>query len=874
MNACRPMLATAVPSCSRPVPRTVRSGDGSLGVRKCLSRGLVALCAAGCGLLGSVAIAQAAAPVIGEESVVNVAATSATLQAQVNPEGSETTYRFEYDTSEYGSNASHGVSAPSPQASAGAGSGLVTVEAPVQGMSPATLYHFRVVATNSAHETAYGPDQTLTTQREREPQTLPDNRAWELVSPPDRHGALIMAPGALAPVQAAAGGGRIAYGAIGAIEAEPEGNPALEPSMVLSTHGVEGWSSRDIATPNEQATEGFFVGYPNEYKLFSSDLSTALVLPFNHTTPLPPLPPTAEQTLYLRHGNGSFEALVTAANVETGAHFGGRYNGYGGPILAFEDASPDLAHVVFSSRVPLTANATGSGADEKWLYEWSAGRIELVSVLPDGEPDSEWEQALGDENKHNERATVASDGNVFWRQGESHLYMFDAETGRSVQLNAGGGGAFYQDASVEGTRAFFTEGEELYEYDVGSGSHPPTLSDLTVPVNAGESAGVQRLIPGVSEDGEYAYVVAGGVLTTGANAYGETATAGAENLYELHLQGESWQPTFIATLSGSDYPDWGGYGELTGLTSRVSPDGRYLAFMSQLSLTGYDNDDAESGVPDEEVYLYDAQTAKLVCASCNPSGARPTGIDDVERKLLDPERVWEGTWLAASVPGWTPNGIGEALYQSRYLDNAGRLFFDSSDALVPQAANHTEDVYEYESPVGAGGGIESDSCTEGSVTYGGRSGGCINLISSGTAGEESEFLDASESGDDVFFYSAATLTPQAPASGYSVYDAHVCGAGWACPTQSAVQPPPCTTTESCRTGSSAQPTIYGAPSSATFSGVGNLVSPGGRESNQKKIVKKTVKCKRGFVKSKKNKCVRNKSKHKAKKSAHTNRRTK
>ena len=45
---------------------------------------------------------------------------------------------------------------------------------------------------------------------------------------------------------------------------------------------------------------------------------------------------------------------------------------------------------------------------------------------------------------------------------------------------------------------------------------------------------------------------------------------------------------------------------LTGMTSRVSPNGEYQAFMSERSLTGYDNTDANSGVPDEEVYLYDA----------------------------------------------------------------------------------------------------------------------------------------------------------------------------------------------------------------------------------------------------------------------------
>ena len=53
------------------------------------------------------------------------------------------------------------------------------------------------------------------------------------------------------------------------------------------------------------------------------------------------------------------------------------------------------------------------------------------------------------------------------------------------------------------------------------------------------------------------------------------------------------------------------------------------------------------------------------------------------------------------LPGPTPYEFGDAFYQSRYLSNDGRLFFNSSDALVPQDTNGKEDVYEYE-PDGIG----------------------------------------------------------------------------------------------------------------------------------------------------------------------------
>jgi len=246
--------------------------------------------------------------------------------------------------------------------------------------------------------------------------------------------------------------------------------------------------------------------------------------------------------------------------------------------------------------------------------------------------------------------------------------------------------------------------------------------------------------------------------------------------------------------------------------------------MSDRSLTGYDNDDVneETGLhADEEVYLYDAQIKRLVCASCDPTGARPAGVYDPGAEALLVERggIWSGRWLAGSVPGWTPEDLTHALYQSRYLSNSGRLFFDSADALVPQDVNGKEDVYEYEPP-GEG------SCTESSATFSERSGGCVGLISSGTSGEESAFLDASESGDDVFFLTAARLVPRDVDASFDVYDAHVCGAeGVACAAAAVSSPPPCATAESCRAAPSPEPSLFGSPPSATFSGPGNLVQP-------------------------------------------------
>jgi hypothetical protein len=100
----------------------------------------------------------------------------------------------------------------------------------------------------------------------------------------------------------------------------------------------------------------------------------------------------------------------------------------------------------------------------------------------------------------------------------------------------------------------------------------------------------------------------------------------------------------------------------------------------------------------------------------------------------------------------------------------------------------------------------------------------LGLISSGLAGGESGFLDASENGNDVFFLTCEKLVAQDDDTSLDVYDAHVCREQSPC-VSALVPPPSCTTADACRAAPLAQPPIFGAPSSATFSGAGNITEP-------------------------------------------------
>ena len=138
-------------------------------------------------------------------------------------------------------------------------------------------------------------------------------------------------------------------------------------------------------------------------------------------------------------------------------------------------------------------------------------------------------------------------------------------------------------------------------------------------------------------------------------------------------------------------------------------------------------------------------------------------------------------WLAGSIPGWTAVEENAALYQSRYLSNEGRVFFNSPDPLVGADKNGKEDVYEFE-PEGLG------SCA---------SPGCVALLSSGESDHETAFLDASETGDDVFLLTNQPLTSDTTTS-FDIYDARVCSKASPCMTPPAGPPRPCEALQTCR----------------------------------------------------------------------------
>jgi hypothetical protein len=185
-----------------------------------------------------------------------------------------------------------------------------------------------------------------------------------------------------------------------------------------------------------------------------------------------------------------------------------------------------------------------------------------------------------------------------------------------------------------------------------------------------------------------------------------------------------------------------------------------------------------------------------VCASCDPTGARPTGESVVPHTQYD--------HAAFEAP-------------SRALFDTGRVLFNSADALHPQDTNGNTDVYEYE-PTGVG------SCTSTSAAFNAATGGCVALISSGVASGPSEFLDASSTGSDAFFTTSERLVPHDVDELVDVYDAHECTSNSPCGPRQA-PPPECTTAAACLLAPAPQPEIFGSGPTESLVGRGNALPP-------------------------------------------------
>jgi hypothetical protein len=774
-------------------------------------------------------------PAIYEEEPSKVNATEATLGAEINANGVPTSYLVEYGTGE--------PNAKGPIFTLPAAEGSVRVSAHLIDLTPGSAYRFRFVATNRLG-TTQGSETIFSTgiRAEGAMSALPDGRSYELVSPLAGDEEVYVPTGFVEnflgpqgdvqtqrPMRAAPDGDSVAFvdEPTGANEGTGNGGEGAGDEW-LARRGTDGWTASDIQPP--------LTSRETEYESFSTDLAMGFIKTAARDRLTTEVPERCADVYARDDETGSYRAFFVSAQKE---EFCG---GQAEPVFA--GAATNGSRLFFQTAAALTPGsmaAPGLGAGEN-LYDAIGGESKLVNVLPAVQggtqvPDATYGGPAGSIQgiAFDFSNAISADGTrAFWTDlSTGTIYM--RENGiRTIEISAGTSFAQYWTASRDGDYVFYTEDEKLFrfnvaKFDVSIESQPEVkaLSESREEL-AGEGlfhegAGIHGVL-GTSEDGAWVYFVGGGVLAANKNGEGEAATAqscreanspgeedleenignlegGGCNLYALHI-GDV--PKFIATLApkDNDLPMGGNTGRAVGdwrpdLGSRVAevaPDGSHLVFESRQRLTGYANggsvgsevSPAREG--EVEIYVYDASDAQLFCASCDPTGVPPTGFAD---------RHGAGTSLPPSLSN---------TFQRRWMNEAGtRVFFDTSEALVPQDTNGVQDVYEWEMD-GTG------SCS--------LARGCVYLLSGGQSPDNSFFIDTSASGGDAFLATREPLVSGAGSQKMELYDTHECTPAAPCQQVSSLA---CTGT-GCQ-GVPPAPPVFATPASVTFSGVGNFALP-------------------------------------------------
>jgi hypothetical protein len=331
--------------------------------------------------------------------------------------------------------------------------------------------------------------------------------------------------------------------------------------------------------------------------------------------------------------------------------------------------------------------------------------------------------------------------------------------------------ATFAGAAKDGSRVFFMttqqlldgdtdQTNDLYACDIPTGNPAPigdanscaslkevsgasTGAEVDPPSYTGEVFQSNPGIASVSEDGSTVYFLAKGVLADNEDAFKEKALAGDHNLYVWHADAAhpDGQTSFVSRLDSND------------IGAQSTPDGRYLVFTTASQLVDTDTDSAR------DVYRYDADTGELTRVSTNVFGVAGNG-DDFDA-------------------GVSSNGA--------VSDNGQKIVFTTTEALSAADGNGEPDAY-LRTPARV------------SLVSSGSVGGGVVARSGGQSAKPGNVTAITASGLDLYFQTAAALTPADTDDQADIYDARI-GGGF-----SFAEAVPCSG-EACQPSPSAPPAI-------------------------------------------------------------------
>lgn len=250
----------------------------------------------------------------------------------------------------------------------------------------------------------------------------------------------------------------------------------------------------------------------------------------------------------------------------------------------------------------------------------------------------------------------------------------------------------------------------------------------------------------------------------------------------------------------------------------LTPNGRFMVFTSRSDLTP---DDTSST---QQVFEYDAETGALTRISIGQSGFNDNGnapcvparkgsnacVDDAQLSSL--LKLGSGSIYDGSAGGNARAYRPSAYPTERWVSTDGQyVFFQSSDALTPQALNNKVIGYTTLTKQAVEEGLSPEAEYASNIYE--YHDGVVSLISDGrdisAEGEVHSnvaLIGTDASGEDVFFTTADALVEQDTDDNTDVYDARING-GFPAPAV-----PPSCSGDACQGELGAAPTLLTAGS--------------------------------------------------------------
>jgi WD40-like Beta Propeller Repeat len=546
-----------------------------------------------------------------------------------------------------------------------------------------------------------------------------------MVSPGDKNGGDVTGDGQM--VVASKSGNAVAY-ASRASFADTSGTGGAGQTQYVARRGTGGWSTHAITPRPAPVAVQLFAG-STQIPTFSDELETAILWAYD----LPDVAGDPPDTVDGYREITATRALVPVTVSQVDPLVPGDFSG------AFWGASDDTRHVSLVFRRRLLPDAPGGNVPT--VYEWADGTLRIASVLPDGSIPADG----ADVQPKFYRRTVTPDGSrvlfVSPPTGDSQLYMRVDGTHtvwisqpENSDVTGSPADVMLQAVSGDGRHILFTTSSPLLRDDNNFGSDLYLYTDSADPSSDGNLTLISR--DGASSGGIDGSDDGGAVIGTSDDA---------SRIYFDDVNGNVylWDQGSITQVSNELPRGYSrGRGVLLSATdsvpgaSRVSPDGRNLAFLANAT-RGSDQVHGLTGQITNghlAMYVYSADQNALTCCSC-PRNAAVTS---------------DATVVPAATVATASSGLTGA--RPRYLAADGRVFFSTADALVPEDVNGVVDTYQCDAQTGE-----------------------VSLVSTGRDANGAWFVDASVSGDDVFFVTRARLVGTDNDNLVDLYDARVGG---------------------------------------------------------------------------------------------------